>query len=111
MNKKEETKQDKIILTLDQIRGVVKELEEAGGEQQFLLNKGAIKIHDEQIFVVQVEGLIGTPADYGFAYQSEFPYAFYQEVLAQVGKYLKRKAIAKKKEMQAFEEMAEQNAN
>lgn len=108
---KEEIKKDKIILTYDQVRELAEEVLEIG-EEAFLVKRKAIKVEESGVWtVMEYVGLrnANREAIYGYKYETDIPYMFWQEILRQVNFYIKRKEDKEKAQNKGLEEMAVQS--
>ena len=105
---KETLQKRKILLTLDQIRELAKEVKEVG-EEMFLLTRKAINVVDGQRFVMQYEGLRASAMEtgLGYEYDSDIPYTFWSDVLVQVDKYIRRQEKLQKGQQKGVEQLAE----
>lgn len=95
-----------IKLTIDQLRGFAKELEETNIEE-FLVCRKAIKVKDGDWSVMHYEGLKNARIEAfgGFFYENDIPYTFWNDVLTQVNGFIRRREEAEKARL---EEMAQQ---
>lgn len=86
-----EKEENKIILSFEQVKELAQEVE-ATSHQAFLIKRKCIKVDQKgQWSILQYEGLTGSPAVYGYDYESDIPYMFWDKILKQVDFFIKKK--------------------